>query len=209
MQIIFKLTPEQTARAEELLAGSERSPMYSLNLVGDQLYYNGTKYWFYYGCRKDLLTVAGYDSKKDALNSGYQKLSFKASEELYLNVPSEFNEVITRKYVDKSRLTGKKGICKGQKYVEVFEGVGKLKVSADAIQLRVIPSNRTYLSGEVNGRLDWLPKTPEEAVLIKEDMILATRIGADSGTKYHIPAGSRVFLISGGNPHVLAKWGVF
>ena len=92
------------------------------------------------------------------------------------------------------RLTGRRGICRGQRYVEVSRFGGTAKIALEgAILAHVV--DFTEISGSTKK-----VELPEGGWLLPEGGVLVTYYGAQI-SRWTVPAGTTVKIVSPGNAY--------
>lgn len=97
-------------------------------------------------------------------------------------------------YIDIGRLTGRRGICRGQKYVEVSRFGGAVKMALEGAKMAHVV-DFTCVSGSTKK-----VELPEGGWMLPEGGTLVTYHGAQI-SRWEVPAGTTVRIVSYGNAH--------
>lgn len=97
-------------------------------------------------------------------------------------------------FIDIARLTGRRGICRGQRYVEVTRFGGTAKMALEGAKMaHVVDFSCTSDSAKK-------VELPEGGWLLPDGGVLVTYHGAEI-SRWVVPAGTTVKIVSPGNAH--------
>ncbi len=96
-------------------------------------------------------------------------------------------------FINIDRLTGRRGICRGQRYVEVSRFGGTAKIALEGAILAHVVDFTEIGSGKKI-------ELPEGGWALPEGGVLVTYYGAQI-SRWTVPAGTTVKIVSPGNAH--------